>query len=229
MQTRQPIATRAMRLVLGLPLIAALCGTCLLAQAAGEETPTSDGDFRAADGPSSVVVQKVDTRPGGEDESPSEYVRRLRRTAERHDRLGYFEEWVGHLVKLGFVGTLPRDVRAVIADCPEGVEVRVGRSIWTMDQILTAVHAAVTNRRFEISMARPLDRGRGIEVQTTDARLLRSAHPDHMLGLDVGIIVRRGTFTPALAQREPSHCVRPVVVSVVMAPNACGVRAIHLT
>ena len=125
------------------------------------------------------------------------FAKNLRRTAREHRSFGYFQLWVHRRIDLGFVGPVPKDIRAVIADAPEGATINTGRALETHRSIKRALRHVM---RSDIEWAEldALAKGRGILVVTPDRDLYRSHNPSKFLGVHVGVIARRGQIPPAL-------------------------------
>jgi len=126
----------------------------------------------------------------------NKYANRLEEAARAHASLGYFDRYVHQRIDFGFVGPVPKDVRDLIRQAPEGSDLRVARSLFTVRQLDRAQDKAIANREFQVGAVGLLDRGRGIEVVTESRELVHSHRPAWLLGVRVGVIVRAGTVSP---------------------------------
>ena len=138
------------------------------------------------------------------------YVWGLERLAKDYEGFGYLDANAKHVVRIGFVGRVPKQVRQRLAEAPDGVTVRQRPSLYTHRELRRAVNRAISNDTYSLAQAGPMSYGRGIEVWTDSRELLRSHDPRGLLGVDVGVFVLRGSSTADVASAPVARVKAPV-------------------
>ena len=120
----------------------------------------------------------------------SEYLSDLNMAALDQPTFGYYELVTHHSARLGFVGPVPSEIRDLLASAPAGAHVAVSRSAYTNSRMIAQAHKILRSSYSIISVGR-LPKGRGLVVNSQSTKLLHSRAPMKLLGVDVGLIVRR--------------------------------------
>lgn len=120
----------------------------------------------------------------------SEYLNDLNMAALDQPSFGYYELVTHKSARLGFVGPVPSEIRDLLAKAPAGAHVAVSRSVYTNSRMIAQAHKILHSSYSIIDVGR-LPKGRGLVVHSQSRKLLQSRAPMKLLGVNVGLIVRR--------------------------------------